>query len=220
MIQSNAEKSFRSLLGNAGPFVLRGGLYQISAIATWGGGNVAFNQLGADGVTWLPVVDALTANGVSTVYLPTGEFQLAPSSLAVAASGVLTSSANYSDGETVTIGTRVYTLQAALTAGDGHVLIGADEATTITNLTNAINDSGGVPGTDYNVVAPDPNVTAVAAAHTVTVTAKVPGAAANADATTETAADAAWGHATLTDGTDQSPSALNVDIARIPLGPF
>lgn len=219
MSESNAEKHFNNT-GSEGPFVLRGGLYQINAVATWGGGNLAFNQLGPDGATWLSVIDALTENGGQTVYLPTGQFEIVVSTPAVAASGVLTSSANYSDGETVTIGTRVYTLQAALTAGDGNVQIGVDEAHTITNLTNAINDSGGVPGTDYNVNAADPNVTAVGAAHTVTVTAKVPGTGDNAVATTETAADAAWGHTTLTGGVAQVPSALSVDIARIPLGPF
>lgn len=118
----------------------------------------------------------------------------------VAADGVLTSTANYSDGETVTIKGRVYTIQAALTAGDGHVHLGGTEAATITNLTNAINGSGGVPGTDYNVTAPDPTVTAVGATHTVTVTAILKGYGPNSYATTTTAADASWGGADLVGG--------------------
>jgi hypothetical protein len=116
------------------------------------------------------------------------------------ASGVLTSSANYSDTDTVTIGSRVYTFQSSLTAVDGHVKIGTTEAASITNLANAVNGSGGVPGTDYSVTAADPNVTAVGAAHTLTVTAKVAGSAPNAVVTTETSATAAWGAATLAGG--------------------
>lgn len=119
------------------------------------------------------------------------------------ATGVLTSSANYSDTETVTIGTRVYTMQAALTAGDGHVKISTTEALTLANLTHAINGSGGVPGTDYNVTAPDPDVTATNnGVHALTVTAIVVGLAGNSIASTETSATAAWGAATLTGGTD------------------
>lgn len=117
-----------------------------------------------------------------------------------AAGGVLTSAANYSDGDTVTIGSRVYTFNTVLAAGDGKVKIGASEAASITNLVNAINKSGGTPGTDYNVTAADPNVTAAAAAHTVTVTAINKGYGANAVASTTTSA-ATWGSATLTGGT-------------------
>jgi hypothetical protein len=121
----------------------------------------------------------------------------------VAASQVLTSSANYSDGETVTIGTRVYTLQGTLTAGDGHVHIGASEAATIGNLHHAINNSGGTPGTDYNVTAADPLVTATDnGVHALTVTAKTAGTAGNSIATTETSATASWGATTLAGGED------------------
>jgi hypothetical protein len=118
----------------------------------------------------------------------------------VAAAGVLTSTGNYVDAETVTIGTRVYTLQTTLTAGDGHVHRGVDEATTILNLAHAINNSGGIAGTDYNVTAADPLVTAVAGAHTLSVTAKVAGTAANATATTEASTVASWGAVTLSGG--------------------
>ncbi len=121
----------------------------------------------------------------------------------VAASGVLTSSANFSNGETVTIGGKVYTFETSLTNVDGHVKIAATEALSITNLVNAINLGAGVPGTDYAAATTiNPNVTAVGAAHTVTVTANTAGAAGNAITTTETSATAAWGAATLASGTD------------------
>lgn len=118
----------------------------------------------------------------------------------VAASGVFTGVTNFTDGDTITIGTRVYTMQATLTSGDGHVHIGALLSNSLTNLANAINDSGGTPGTDYNVNAADPNVTAVAAPTTVTVTDRLLGIAGNSIATTTTSTNGSWGVATLSGG--------------------
>jgi hypothetical protein len=66
-----------------------------------------------------------------------------------AAAGVLTLAANVANGDTVTIGSRTYTFQTALTDVDGHVKIGGSAATSITNLYNAINGTGGTIGTDY-----------------------------------------------------------------------
>jgi hypothetical protein len=129
----------------------------------------------------------------------------------VLASGVLTSSQDYGTSDTVTIGTRVYSF-VATPAVDGDVKIAGTESASITNLANAINNSGGTPGTDYVVTAADPNVTAVAAAHTLTVTARtsLTAAAANAVATTDsmTTGNGVWGHATLTGGVD-STNALS-----------
>ena len=120
----------------------------------------------------------------------------------VAATGVLTSSAAYvAAADTVTIGTRTYSF-VTTPAVDGDVKATGVEANDITNLAHAINGTGGVPGVDYVVTAPDPNVTAVPAAHTLTVTARLKGYGANAIATTnvESDADAAWGAGTLTGG--------------------
>jgi hypothetical protein len=121
------------------------------------------------------------------------------------ATGVLTSSANYGTSDTVTIGTRVYHFVAS-PAVDGDVRIAGSESASITNLANAINNSGGIPGTDYVVTAADPNVTAVAAAHTLTVTAlnTLTAAQANSVATTDamTTGNGVWGHVTLTGGVD------------------
>lgn len=127
--------------------------------------------------------------------------KIASSATVSAAGGVLTSSTAYGTSDTVTIGTRTYHFVASPSV-DGDVKIAGTEAASITNLTNAINGTGGVPGTDYFVLAADPNVTAVAATHTVTVTAKNKGYGANAVATTVamTTGDGAWGSATLTGG--------------------
>jgi len=129
-----------------------------------------------------------------------------------AAVGTLTSSANFSDTETVTIDGKVYTFQSVLTNVDGHVKIAATEALSIVNLQHAINASGGVVGTDYATLTtahPTVSCTAVTV-HTTVVTARALGTAGNALATTETSATAAWGAATLAGGADATdkPSSL------------
>jgi hypothetical protein len=50
---------------------------------------------------------------------------------------------NFADGETVQVGSKTYTYQAALTDADGHLAIGADPLTSINTLLAAINLSGG-----------------------------------------------------------------------------
>lgn len=119
----------------------------------------------------------------------------------VAATGTLTSSANYGNGETVTIGTKVYTFQTTLTDVDGHVQIGLNEASSIANLAAAINNDG-TAGSQYAASnTANTNVTAVSdGIHVLTATAIVPGSAANSVATTTTAVAAAWANATLTGG--------------------
>jgi len=53
-------------------------------------------------------------------------------------SAILTFTGNASDGETVTVGTKVYTFQAVLTNVDGNVLIGATTEDTISNFEQAL----------------------------------------------------------------------------------
>jgi hypothetical protein len=115
-----------------------------------------------------------------------------------------------SNGDTVTIGTKVYTFQTTLTNVDGNVhIVSANASATLTNLFHAINNSGGVSGTDYaaatvantQVVATNPTGT------TVVLTAKLSGTAANSIATTEASTHLAFGGVTLTGGV--AASALN-----------
>ncbi len=56
-------------------FPLHGGQYGLIAVATWGGGNLAFNMLAPDGVTYVPVLPAITANAYATIYLPRGSYE-------------------------------------------------------------------------------------------------------------------------------------------------
>lgn len=118
----------------------------------------------------------------------------------VAATGTLTTTAQPSNGETVTIGSTVYTFVTALTPTAYEVVIGGSQAQAMENLRRAINDDG-VAGTNYAAgTVAHPDVTAVDGATTVVVTAKVQGTAGNAIATTETLANGSWGGATLSGG--------------------
>ena len=119
---------------------------------------------------------------------------------AVFATGTLTNATNFLDTETVTIGSKVYTFQTALTNVDGNIQIGATVADSHANLAAAINLDVGA-GTDYAAATTiHPTVSATDTATTTVVTAKVAGTAGNAIATTETASTGSWGAATLTGG--------------------
>lgn len=107
---------------------------------------------------------------------------------ATKATSTLTTSANPTDTQTVTIGSKTYTFQDTLTNTDGHVKIGADETATLVNLKNAINASGGTPGTDYAAATTaNADVAATASnAHTVSIQALVAGSAGNSIALSDT----------------------------------
>ena len=113
----------------------------------------------------------------------------------VAATGVLTFTGIAVADTTVTIGNRTYTWKAVPSADD-EITVGANQAASEANLTEAINtgpQGGGAAHTQ---------VTAVDGAGIVTLTAVTSGAAGNAIATTETMASASFGAATLTGGND------------------
>ena len=74
--------------GTYGPIILEGGQYQLAAHATWGGGNIALQQLLPDGTTFLALFGqpnsatpttwaaSLLADGTLTFNLPPGTYQL------------------------------------------------------------------------------------------------------------------------------------------------
>ncbi len=93
------------------------------------------------------------------------------------ATATLATTGNFGNGDVIVIGTRSYTMQSALTSGDGNVHIGGSAMASLLNLANAINGTGGTLGTDYNVTAGDPNVTAsVATSSSITVSDTNPNA--------------------------------------------
>lgn len=146
----------------------------------------------------------VAGNGIALAH-STAHITFNPAS--TAATAVLTSSANYSNGETFTLGGKLYTLQSILTDYQGHIKIGTTEALTMANIAAAVTGSGGgTAGTDYAFSnSADPNFTATTdASHAVTFTARVVGTASNSIATTETSATAAFGATKASGGLDQA----------------
>lgn len=122
----------------------------------------------------------------------------------------LTAVGVFVDGETITIGGKVYTLQAVLTNVDGHVKIAATTSLTLLNLRNAINLDGlnGVPGTDY-AVAMSGNTSIVANADDthLCISANFDSTTPTTITTTDTCANASFDSPVLllTDQTTQWP---------------
>lgn len=138
---------------------------------------------------------SLTAAGGSTTTLVDG----------TKAAGTLTFSDVGNDAEVITIGSKVYTLQASLTAGDGHVKIGGTPTATADNLVAAITGGAG-SGTTYGAgTTAHTTVTASASTGVVTVTARSTGFAGNAVVTTTDSIEADWDAATLEGGADAFP---------------
>lgn len=80
-----------NVAAGAYPFRLEGGVYAMSVVSTFGGGNVKLQQLGADNVTFVDIkqsyddgsgalVDLVTgsfiANGQKVYVLPPGQYQV------------------------------------------------------------------------------------------------------------------------------------------------
>jgi hypothetical protein len=97
----------------------------------------------------------------------------------IAATGVYTASTNFTDADTISVGGKTYTMDSSLANTDGHVKIGASLTASLLNLKNAINNSGGVAGTDYAAAnSINANVTATSSDAThLNVAAKIGGTA-------------------------------------------
>ena len=131
-------------------------------------------------------------------------------SAGVKATGTLTASGVFSDGDTIVIGdgTTVvtYTMKTALTAGTAYeVLIGVSAAVSLDNFKSAVNASAG-EGTTYGTgTAANPLVVATTnGATTQVVEANRIGTYANSFDTTETGSNSAWGAANLASGAEAS----------------
>jgi hypothetical protein len=112
----------------------------------------------------------------------------------VAAGGVLSFSANATNTEDVTIDTKTYTFQTALTDVDGNVLLGATELETLTNLRAAINREPWGAGSVYAALTTK-HTTARAelgVGNTMVATSIQVGTAGNAIATTENLLSGQW----------------------------
>jgi hypothetical protein len=125
-----------------------------------------------------------------------------PSIPAVAAAGTIIGTAtNVANNDTVTLGASTYTFKTTLTPANGEVLIGADAAASLLNLARAINNSGGTPGTDYQVAAANASASAgTIVGSTIPLTALTAGTAGNSIALAETSAQLSVSGATLLGG--------------------
>ena len=128
---------------------------------------------------------------------------------AVAATGILTFGANASDGDIVTIDSKVYAFQDTLTDVDGNVHIGVAATNTLDNLIAAIVLGAG-SGTDYATsMTLHPTVTAAAGTgDTMDAEAKTAGAAGNSIVTTTDVGSATWAPVgSLGGGLDETAAA-------------
>lgn len=153
----------------------------------------------------------LDAQGTRLSASATGQnATIASTVAAVKASGTLTNNGtNVTAADTVTIGPVTYTWQTSLTAGTAnqvHVLRGASNTASMTNLFHAINSTGGTPGTDYNTTGTGAHPSVVAtnpSGTTVVVTALAFGTGGNSIATTKLSTVSSWGAATLAGGVNE-----------------
>lgn len=126
------------------------------------------------------------------------------------ATGVLTASGVFQNGETVTIGNRTYTFVTTLTYLADQVLIGASAAASLDNLKAAINNDAGEGTTYSNGTAPHSQVTATTNTDTAqTVEALSVGTYANAFVTTETCDNVAFGGGTMSGGVNTNVTINN-----------
>jgi hypothetical protein len=116
-------------------------------------------------------------------------------------SQTLTTTGVFSDGDTITIGDRVYTMKTTLGTTAGQVLIGAAATNSLDNLKSAINATG-TAGTDYTANTPiHQTVSAGTKTSSTLVVNPRDKAYTNADiATTETGANCSWGGTTIASG--------------------
>ncbi len=131
-------------------------------------------------------------------------------SAGVKATGTLTVTDVFSDGETVTIEGHVYTMKTALTGVADEVLIGASAAASLDNLKSAINASAGEGSTYGTGTVANDYVTATTNSDTTQVVEAIRiGEYANAYTTTETGDNSSWGGATLASGAEQNLLMMN-----------
>lgn len=126
---------------------------------------------------------------------------------------VFTSSGVVVEGQTITIGSTVYTARA-IPVAPYDVAMGANAEEFLSNLYNAINGTLVYAGTVAH-----PSVVAVAKnATTVTVRGRVPGTSLNTVATTETFTNGSWPDTTLGGGTGASDAGVTTGAATVTIG--
>lgn len=138
------------------------------------------------------------------------------------ATQTLTTTGVFSNGETVTVGNRTYTMVDTLTSVADQVLIGVSAAVSLDNLKSAVNATAGAGTTYSNGTIAHTQVTATTNADTTQVFEAISlGTAGNSIATTGTCANASFGAAVLAGGVDVNTTINNTITPAIgyhPLG--
>lgn len=105
----------------------------------------------------------------------------------------LSASANFADGDTVTVGGRIYTFQATLTNTNGNVLIGASAEASLDNLAAAITLGSGAGSVYAAATTVHGTVTAyMQSASLMATVALSAGVSGNSIALSEAASNALW----------------------------
>lgn len=123
----------------------------------------------------------------------------------VSATGTLTSTSNYANGETVSVGGVTYTFRSPFVNSANSIAIGATEVQSMQNLVDAINQiNPSLAGVEFGAgTVANPNVTAgTNGQHVVTFTAVVSGSAGNAVAMSSATSHATISGPSLTGGLD------------------
>ncbi len=114
-------------------------------------------------------------------------------------------------GDTVTVGTQTYTFVTALssTPTANEVLVGANEAASLTNLANAVNGGSGAGATYGSPTVKNPDASAAATSTSVVFTALVKGTTGNGIATAATGSSNTFAATSLSGGTAGSINDLS-----------
>ena len=157
-------------------------------------------------------VAGIIVNSHSSGTLKLNDGSSGTASAGVIASGTLTITDVFSDGEEIVIGDNTYTMKTALSTVPtaNEVLIGASGAVSLDNLKSAINGSAG-EGTTYSyTTVKHPQVVATTNTDTTQVVEYFTlGTAGNSIATTTDGANASWGGATLAGGVNKNILLMN-----------
>jgi hypothetical protein len=78
MSEATDAYQFSNISATTAPFQLQGGMYSMSANATWSTGDIQLQALSIDGTTWLDIPDGdFAADGFfSPLYLPAGQYRI------------------------------------------------------------------------------------------------------------------------------------------------
>ena len=165
--------------------------------------QVTAANTGGTALTVSAIASGTAGNGIAVSAAPFGATTYAIANPAT--TGGLDHNGVAAVGDTVTIGSQKYTFAGTVTAGSqpNTILVGADEATSLANLANAVNGGTG-SGTTYSASTPkNTAATAVASTTSILFTAITPGTIGNnlvSAATSVVGTDNSFGSGTFAGG--------------------